>query len=58
MSNFYIIGTKYGEHNNEDITPYLLDKQAIAIGFCWEYDLSKFYNANLFWRTRQFLEMM
>ncbi len=47
MSDFYIIGTKYGEHNDEDITPYLLDKQAIAIGFCWDTDLTKFYNGDL-----------
>lgn len=47
MSKFYIIGTKYGEHNDEDITPYLLDKQAIAIGFCWDTDLTKFYNGDL-----------
>jgi len=47
MSDFYIIGTKYGEHNNEDITPYLLNKQAIAIGFCWDIDLTKFYNTDL-----------
>ena len=46
MSDFYIIGTKYGEHNDEDITPYLLDKQAIAIGFCWDTDLTKFYNGD------------
>ncbi len=47
MSNFFIIGTKYGEHNDEDITPYLLDKKAIAIGFCWATDLTKFYNSDL-----------
>jgi len=47
MSDFYIIGTKYGEHNDEDITPYLLDKQAIAIGFCWDTNLTKFYNGDL-----------
>ncbi len=47
MSDFYIIGTKYGENNNEDITPYLLDKQAVAIGFCWDTDLTKFYNGDL-----------
>lgn len=47
MSDFYIIGTKYGEHNDKDITPYLLNKQAIAIGFCWDTDLSKFYNGDL-----------
>ena len=47
MSKFYIIGTKYGEHNDEDITAYLLDKQAIAIGFCWDTDLTKFYNGDL-----------
>src|SRR5690606_18273889 len=47
MSNFYIIGTKYGEHNDKDITPYLLDKQAIAMGFCWDTDLTKFYKGDL-----------
>jgi hypothetical protein len=47
MNNFYIIGTKYGEHNDEDITPYLLDKQAIAIDFCWDTDLTEFYNGDL-----------
>lgn len=47
MSDFYIIGTKYGEHNDKDITPYLLDKQAIAIGFCWDTNLTKFYNGDL-----------
>jgi hypothetical protein len=47
MSDFYIIGTKYGEHNDENITSYLLDKQAISIGFCWDTDLTKFYNGDL-----------
>lgn len=47
MSNFYIVGTKYGEYYNDDITPYLLKKQAIAIGFCWGRNLENFYNGDL-----------
>lgn len=47
MSNYYILGTKYGEKNNKDISKYLEDKQAISIGFCWETDLTKYYGRNL-----------
>lgn len=46
MSDFYIIGTKYGENNNEDILPNIIEKQAVAIGFCWDMDLTNFYNDN------------
>lgn len=47
MSNFYIIGTKYGEHNNMDIFPYLIDRKVVAIGFCWDIDLTSYYNKEI-----------
>lgn len=43
MNNYYIIGTKYGRSHNNDTTPYLQDKKAISMGFCWGMDLAKFY---------------
>lgn len=46
MNNYYIIGTKYGRSHNNDTTPYLQDKKAISMGFCWGMDLTKFYNGD------------
>jgi len=46
MNNFYILGTKYGEKNNEDVSQYLPEKEAVSIGFSWSTDLATFYNGN------------
>lgn len=46
MSDFYIVGTKYGDNNDVDILPDILEKQAISIGFCWDIDLTQYYNGN------------
>lgn len=46
MSNYYLVGTKYGDPNNKDIVPYCLQKNVIAIGFAWDTDLTKYYNRN------------
>lgn len=46
MNNFYILGTKYGDKNNQDVSKYLPEKEAVSIGFAWSTDLSKYYNGN------------
>ena len=46
MNNFYILGTKYGEKNNQDVSQYLQKRGVVSIGFSWLNDLSKFYNGN------------
>jgi len=46
MSNYYLVGTKYGDPNNKDIVPYCLHKNVVAIGFAWNTDLTKYYNQN------------
>lgn len=46
MNNFYILGTKYGDKNNQDVSKYLPKKEAVSIGFAWSTDLSKYYNGN------------
>ena len=52
MSNYYLIGTKYTDPNNDgsldskDIVPYCLQKNVIAIGFAWNTDLTNYYNRN------------
>ena len=46
MNKYYIIGTKYGEKNNQDILPFIIEKEVIAIGFCWDLDLSQYYNSD------------
>lgn len=40
--NYYLIGSKYGENNDEDIFPQMIEKSAISVGFAW-YNLSELY---------------
>jgi hypothetical protein len=53
MSNYYIVGTKYTDPNNDgsldskDILPYCLRRNVIAIGFAWTIDLTRYYNRNV-----------
>jgi len=46
MNNFYILGTKYGEKNNQDVSQYLQKRGVVSTGFSWLSDLSRFYNGN------------
>ncbi len=39
--NYYLIGSKYGENNDKDIFPYMVERSAVSVGFAWDYDLSK-----------------
>jgi 5-methylcytosine-specific restriction enzyme B len=41
--SFYIIGSKYGDANNEDIFPKMLERSVVSIGFAWDIDLSDYY---------------
>jgi hypothetical protein len=41
--NYYLIGSKYGDHNDEDIFPQMVQKSAVSVGFAWRYDLSKWF---------------
>ena len=47
MSEFYIIGTKYGAKNDKDIIPYLLKKNVVSMEFCLNLDLSQYYAGDL-----------
>ncbi|WP_316795361.1 hypothetical protein [Pedobacter agri] len=41
--NYYIIGSKYGDHNGNDtvdVFPDMIEKQAISTGFFWNTDFS------------------
>jgi hypothetical protein len=38
--NYYLIGSKYGENNDKDISPYMVERSAVSVGFAWDYDLS------------------
>jgi 5-methylcytosine-specific restriction protein B len=40
--NYYIIGSKYGEKNNEDIFPQFLERSVISTGFAWDLDLTPY----------------
>ena len=40
--DFYILGSKYGDKNDEDIYPKMIEKGAIAIGFASKINLEKY----------------
>lgn len=42
--DYYILGSKYGEKNDRDIFPEMIDKNVIAIGFASNIDLSDYYS--------------
>jgi hypothetical protein len=44
--DFYIIGSKYGDHADQDVFPEMLEKQVIATGFASQLNLEEFYLKN------------
>lgn len=44
--DFYILGSKYGEHADQDVFPEMLEKQVIATGFASQLNLEEFYLKN------------
>ena len=44
--DYYILGSKYGDKNDEDIFPAMLDREVIAIGFASNIDLEEYYFKN------------
>lgn len=42
--SYYIIGSKYGEGNNVDIFPKMVERSVVCTGFAWNHDLSEFEN--------------
>ncbi len=42
--NYYIIGSKYGRH--DDKYPEMLDIDAVSIGFSRQFDMSDWYGAS------------
>lgn len=44
--DYYILGSKYGTNNDEDIFPEMLNKGAISIGFASNIDLGEYYCNN------------
>ena len=44
--DYYILGSKYGTNNDEDIFPEMLAIEAIAIGFASNIDLEEYYFKN------------
>lgn len=44
--NYYIIGSKYGEHADKDIFPEMLKKSVIATGFASKINLEEYYHEN------------
>jgi hypothetical protein len=43
LPSYYIIGSKYGEHNNVDMLPLMEEYNVVCTGFAWDYDLTNFY---------------
>ncbi|MBL6871366.1 MAG: AAA family ATPase [Flavobacteriales bacterium] len=41
--NYYIIGSKYGENNDIDVFPKMLENNFVSVGFAPHLDLSDFY---------------
>jgi len=41
--NYYLIGSKYGENNDVDVFPKMLENNVISVGFASHIDLSNFY---------------
>lgn len=44
--DYYILGSKYGTNNDEDIFPEMLASESIAIGFASNIDLEEYYFKN------------
>jgi len=43
---YYILGSKYGKHANEDVFPKMFEKSVIATGFASQLNLEEYYNKN------------
>jgi hypothetical protein len=43
--SYYLIGSKYAEHNDLDIFPLMEENNVVCTGFAWDYDLSHLYLA-------------
>ena len=41
--NYYLIGSKYGENNDVDVFPKMLQNKVVSVGFASHIDLSDFY---------------
>jgi len=41
--NYYLIGSKYGENNDVDVFPKMLEYKVVSVGFASHIDLSDFY---------------
>ena len=41
--NYFLIGSKYGENNDVDMFPQMMQKQVISVGFASQLDLNDFY---------------
>ena len=41
--NYYLIGSKYGENNDVDVFPKMLENKVVSVGFASHLDLSDFY---------------
>jgi hypothetical protein len=44
--DFYILGSKYGEHADQDVFPEMLEQQVIATGFASQLNLEELYLKN------------
>lgn len=44
--DYFILGSKYGDNNNEDVFPQMFDKKVISIGFASNRDLEEYYLKN------------
>jgi hypothetical protein len=44
--NYYIIGSKYGEGNDQDIFPAMLSFNAVSTGFAWDCKVDDLYGSN------------
>ncbi|GAA4819336.1 AAA family ATPase [Litoribaculum gwangyangense] len=41
--NYYLIGSKYGENNDVDVFPKMLENNVVSVGFASHLDLGDFY---------------
>ncbi|MCR9064374.1 MAG: AAA family ATPase [Cytophagales bacterium] len=44
--DYYILGSKYGEHADQDVFPEMLEKQVIVTGFASQLNLEEYYLKN------------
>ncbi len=42
-TSYFIIGSKYGEHNDIDMLPLMEEYNVVCTGFAWDYDMANFY---------------